>query len=107
MYSDPEKQRLYGRKHYRDNKQYYIDKQVERKKRIRDWFLEYRKSLKCVVCGEDHPACLDFHHNDPSIKEKGVTEMVWRSWSKSRIIREIEKCTVMCSNCHRKFHYNE
>lgn len=81
-----------------------IDK---RKAEIYQWFEEYRISIFCVECGESHPACLDFHHLDASEKDLEVPLAVRRGWSKERILKEIAKCVVLCSNCHRKIHYNE
>ena len=70
-----------------------------------EWFKKYKETLQCSVCGETHPACLDFHHRDPSTKKAPVGNMVHRSSSKTSILREIEKCDVLCANCHRKLHW--
>ena len=93
--------------HYSNNKEYYGTKTRFHKKSKRDWFNEYKTTLKCNVCGENHPAVLDFHHNDPNQKEGEVTTIVSRNWSLDRIKEEINKCTVLCSNCHRKLHWGE
>lgn len=59
------------------------------------------------ACGENHPACIEFHHEDRTQKEYSVSSMVCGGWSIKRILEEISKCTPMCSNCHRKLHYDE
>jgi hypothetical protein len=97
----------YNRQHYVKNKQYYIDKTKRHRQRLFNWFAEYKSTLKCAKCSENHPACLDFHHENPNTKELTVSEMVAKELSKKRIIEEINKCTVLCSNCHRKLHYEE
>ena len=74
-------------------------------KRVREWFLSYKETLACIRCGEDHPACLDFHHRDPNQKEIEVSRGPGLGWSKERILNEIAKCDVLCANCHRKYHY--
>ena len=61
--------------------------------------------MKCVKCGENHPACLEFHHNDPNKKEYNVSKIVNSTYSIKTILKEIKKCTVLCSNCHRKEHF--
>ncbi|MEL0011655.1 MAG: HNH endonuclease, partial [Bacteroidota bacterium] len=61
----------------------------------------------CEMCGESHPAALDFHHRDPSEKDTNLASVVGMGWSRDRIIREINKCDVICSNCHRKLHWND
>jgi hypothetical protein len=70
-----------------------------------EWFNEYKKELSCIKCGFNHPAALDFHHRDPSEKEFGISS--YRQRNKEFILKEIEKCDVLCSNCHRIEHYNK
>jgi Zn ribbon nucleic-acid-binding protein len=58
---------------------------------------------KCVACGYDkYPCSLDIHHKDPSIKDEHFRNL--RGWSKKRILREIEKCILLCRNCHTAYH---
>ena len=63
--------------------------------------------LKCKVCGFNHPAALDFHHIDPKEKFKTVSDLKWSGCSHETFITEIEKCDVLCSNCHRIKHWTE
>jgi hypothetical protein len=74
---------------------------------LKDWFVRYKRTLKCVSCSENHPACLDFHHINPSHKEYDIALMVQRGFNKNRIIAEMQKCAVLCANCHRKIHWDE
>jgi len=61
---------------------------------------------KCVHCGFDKWDCsLDFHHLDP--KKKDSTFANLRGWSRVRIEKEMKKCILLCSNCHRAVHYRE
>lgn len=64
--------------------------------------LEYKQAHPCVKCGEAEPICLDFHHVDGSTKDFALSSGKQRSWAK--ILKEIEKCVVLCANCHRKLH---
>lgn len=58
---------------------------------------------KCVDCGfRGHPAAFDFHHEDGAIKEAEWSVLRRRSWNK--IQKELDKCTLVCSNCHRIRH---
>lgn len=100
-----EKQREYQARFYRANKKYYIDKARVREKELYEWFHTLKSVLSCVKCGESHPACLDFHHKDPRKKDLSLSRAVQQGWSRERILGEIEKCDVLCSNCHRKLHY--
>ena len=57
----------------------------------------------CLVCDENDPACLDFHHDNPN-KEFSVGVAASRKVAWHKIEKEIAKCVVLCSNCHRKLH---
>lgn len=77
----------------------------KREQEIKNWINDYKKNLKCSKCEFDHPAALDFHHQDEKLT--AVATAVARGWSKEKILEEINKCIVLCSNCHRIHHYNE
>ena len=49
---------------------------------------------------------LDFHHKDPSIKDGTIAQMLINS-SKEKLLQVINKCDVLCANCHRDLHYQE
>ena len=63
---------------------------------------EYKKA-GCAMCGEKELVCLDFHHIDPSTKEFNIGKQ-FHIRSFKDIEKEIEKCVVLCANCHRKVH---
>ena len=98
--------REYQKEHYRNNKADYIEKQRQRRIDWWHWWNEFKATLKCCRCGESHPACLDFHHRDPKEKEVNLATAVNKCWSKKKILEEVEKCDVICSNCHRKLHHS-
>lgn len=99
-------QKKYKDQHYQDNKKFYQDKQRKRRKEKSIWWQEFKKTLKCERCLENHPACLQFHHKNPKKKEKELS-LVCRSWSIERLMKEVKKCKVLCANCHFKLHYGE
>ena len=66
----------------------------------------YKQTLKCYKCGESRHWVLDFHHRDPSIKDGTITQMLLNS-SREKLLQEIDKCDVLCANCHRDLHYQE
>ena len=98
--------RAYSRDHYYRNKEYYRKKNRRLRQRAKKFIEETKLHLKCAKCSENHIACLEFHHNDPSKKEFNVSALR-DTWSLERIKEEMEKCTVLCSNCHKKLHYEE
>ncbi len=67
--------------------------------------LEFVKALKeiagCKHCGIRDARVLDFHHRSPKTKKIGISIAVMRVWSLKKIFREVLKCDVLCSNCHR------
>lgn len=92
---------------YAKNPSAYMERNKARKAESRALMVEIKAGLKCEVCGESHPATLDFHHRDPKQKEANIGHMVNRGFSKEAILAEIAKCKVVCANCHRKLHYEE
>ena len=64
---------------------------------------EWLNGLKgniCQRCKLEWPSyVLEFHHRDPSEKEFILAKLYSRS--KERILEEIKKCDVLCSNCHK------
>jgi hypothetical protein len=56
----------------------------------------------CNKCGYDkNPIALEFHHQNPDEKYKDISTMITNGLSKDRIDKEVEKCIVLCSNCHK------
>ncbi len=104
-FRDIEKRRIYRREWYKRNSISEINHVTRRKKEIRKWILEYKSRLKCSICGESHPAIIDFHHNGK--KENLVSTMILNGNSREKILGEISKCQVLCANCHRKLHFHE
>jgi hypothetical protein len=64
-----------------------------------------QRSEGCANCSEADPACLDYHHREDAEKEMTVSEMVTYGYSKEKLRAEMDKCVILCANCHRKEHY--
>lgn len=54
----------------------------------------------CIVCGEEDPVKLEFDHLDNQKKNFNVGE--GRNLNSSKVIEEISKCQILCSNCHKR-----
>ena len=106
-FKEAETRRAYRRKWYRINAKSAVQIVKERKLRIKKWFRDYKKDLKCSRCSETHPAVIDFHHRDKSEKDDDIAYFVANGYSTKSIMKEIDKCEVLCANCHRKLHYKE
>lgn len=97
----------------RTTKWYHNNKEKARiyakrtRERRRKWFDGVLEKLECIKCGQNHPATLDFHHRDPKTKINNVSTMLGTKKSKKAILEEIEKCDVLCANCHRILHHDE
>lgn len=98
-------QREYQKEWYSQNKDKKIKQAGVNRKKHREWYRELKKTLSCETCGEDHPATLEFHHSDPEVKEFEISNSV-RLYGKKKLMAEIEKCQILCANCHRKLHYD-
>lgn len=96
--------KIYRDKHYINNKQYYITKARKYKRKTKEWLNKLKEKLSCS-CGEGHISCLDFHHRDNKKKDISIAAAANKGWSPERIKKELEKCDVLCSNCHRKLHW--
>jgi hypothetical protein len=81
------------------------------KHKVKSWFEGYKQKLECLKCGyskKTHESfnvkALQFHHNDDN-KEFAVSEGVCHGLSMKRIVKEIQKCQVLCARCHAEHHY--
>jgi hypothetical protein len=101
-----EYQREYMRRWYQANKAKHIAYVRARDRRIEEWLKQYKLTLSCELCGENHPACLDFHHINPQEKKFTIGRQE-RYITLRSLQAEIAKCRVLCSNCHRKEHWKE
>lgn len=69
----------------------------------RAWLAAYeRESDGCIRCATSDPACLDFHHLGEKVS--GIAQMVSRGRPLAAIRTELEKCELLCANCHRIEH---
>jgi len=108
-----EYQREYHKKWYADPKNARNKKENAKKHRIlkrarnHQFLKEYKEEKCCEKCDESHPACLDFHHLEPSEKDHNISDMVPRGYSIERINEEIGKCILVCRNCHAKIHWGD
>lgn len=95
VYNAERHQRLHDREmeRIRRNQKIYVARNVE-------LLREYLASHPCVDCGESDPIVLDFDHLRD--KEYDVSKMVHNGYPWARILKEIAKCEVRCSNDHRR-----
>ena len=85
-------------------KERHLKNVKERKEKVRrlarEYVLTYLLTHPCIECGERDPRVLEFHHRQE--KDMAVSELVAGGYSIATIQAEINKCDVLCANCHRK-----
>lgn len=97
---------LYGRTYYQRHKDLVKARIASNKRLARDRWIEFKATQHCQHCGESHPAVIDFHHVVRDGTQKSVNRLAAdNKWT--RVYEEVKKCIPLCSNCHRKLHWNE
>lgn len=89
--------------HYSKNKQRYVDRASVNKKKYIEQYRLWRQSLVCECCSETDSVCIDLHHLDPTKKDFNIANACGNKTMQA-VLKEVEKCAVVCSNCHRKIH---
>jgi len=91
---------------YYKNREYDNERREERRQALQAWVRDRKASSDgCERCDEGHPATLEYHH--PGEKFKSISHMVRDGHSRRRMLEEMERCELLCANCHRKLHDNE
>jgi hypothetical protein len=93
----------YHHEHYLLNRQRYVDQARTRKQALARertaYLLSYFEEHPCMDCGEDDPMVLEFDHVETKAFNIG-SALPYRNWK--TILAEMEKCEVVCANCHRR-----
>lgn len=101
---DKKRHRLAMERWRQDNPEHLSNVAKNRRISLRSWVIEQK--TKCQVCGESNPLCLDFHHRDPGNKLFSISQESG-NYSRTKLKAEMDKCDLLCSNCHRKLHAAE
>ena len=91
--------------HYHKYGSQYRERAVERnkklKQKLRKLLLDYLTDKSCVECGNGDYRVLEFDHIDPAIKSFGIAQGIHNIMAWPKILAEIEKCQILCANCHK------
>lgn len=94
----------YRRNWYESHKEEHLENVYERKRKVieeaRQYVWKYLLAHPCAICGEKDPTVLEFDHLDE--KKKDIALMAGQGYSIAAIQKEINKCQVLCANCHRR-----
>lgn len=83
-----------------------VDQSLQRQRRLKKEAINYLGG-KCQRCGYDKcQAAFDFHHRDPSEKEFSLAQCNTTGFNE-KIKKELDKCELLCANCHREVHWEE
>jgi hypothetical protein len=94
------------KKSYEKNKIKYQQRERKYSKSKKDKLSLIKEENGCKKCGDKRHYVLVFHHLDPKIKKFTIgADYSWFGWNK--IMEEVEKCVILCHNCHYEFHYLE
>lgn len=78
----------------------------DKRKTIKE-FIWSLKDKPCLDCGNSYPHyVMDFDHRDDKEKTIELALAYKKHWSNTRILAEIAKCDLVCSNCHRERTHN-
>lgn len=78
----------------------YRDHILRRQRETREWVDSIKLGRPCADCGGSfHPCAMDFDHRDP--ETKAFTIACSMSRVRAAILAEIDKCDLVCANCHR------
>lgn len=116
---DKKKRQAYALGYYQKNrehilrrkKQYYLENEKECKKQQQQLRQKKRTILHglkidgCAICGYNKcDAALDFHHVNPENRKFPVN---FNHMTNKNLFIEVQKCILLCSNCHREIHAKE
>lgn len=88
---------------YSDRAEYLKLAVAKRRKTVKQKALQHLGG-KCIYCSYNkYPGALEFHHKSAHTKEFGIGMKGYsRSWAK--VQNELDKCILVCSNCHKEIH---
>lgn len=96
-----EANRVACRAYYRKRPEVYLVGLRSRRRERMAYIDAYKSARGCSICGwNEHPVALDLHHVDGE-KSFTISQSQGQNCSMKKLSEELEKCIVLCSNCHR------
>lgn len=92
--------------HYRKYREDYLKRARLRREKLKAEFrkkmTDYLSDKTCVTCGESDIRVLELDHINPAKKSFTVSQAVKLERNWDEVISELEKCQILCANCHRR-----
>ncbi len=101
-----EYQRIYENKNKEALKKKYKNR-WQKNKEVYETIMKELKINGCAICG--YNKCinsLDFHHANPNDKKFQIGKRTL-GWSPNKLVDELNKCILLCKNCHYELHDKE
>jgi hypothetical protein len=94
-------QAQFNRDYYQERRDDILKKARRQSREVREFVDQLKKNKLCVDCGISYPTyVMDFDHREGTSKVESVSRLATMA-SKARILEEVAKCDLVCSNCHR------
>jgi len=85
-------------------KEYQLKKSKSHRRKIK----KIKRNSRCYNCGwHKHPEVLTFHHKNKKLKVDSISKIISRTGNWNKVKEEIDKCILLCPNCHTWKHYKE
>lgn len=99
-YADKNKQKEYSRRHYAENKEKYLSNNKARRNDLKDFIRKVKEATPCKDCKHNFPHyVMDFDHLGDKL---GLIKNFVHNNNRSGLLKELRKCEIVCSNCHRQ-----
>jgi hypothetical protein len=99
---NPELRKHHNRKYYEKNKDRVRERNAVARAKNKAFITELKESNPCVDCNNFYPAvCMDFDHLPGIEKINNLSIMANSGFSLEALQKEIDKCELVCANCHR------
>jgi len=94
---------IIDKRYYEKNKEKVYLRKIDRRRKLKEEAMIILGG-KCKICGYNKcVTALEFHHHQTN-KEGNISTLL-KNESRQKLLKEVEKCILLCANCHRELHY--